>query len=367
MNILLLANHFNVGGITSYILNLSRGLKLSGDNVYVASSGGEMVPRLSEGAIEHIRVPLNTKCEISPKIWVSWRRLKAMIREKDISVIHANTRVTQVLAWLLSRSTGRPYLSTCHGFFRPRLLRRIFPFWGRKVIAISREVEGHLKNDFALKAADVHLVYHGIDTVRFGDLSGFATPESRESLGIGQGQTVSIIARLSDVKGHRYLLEAFADVIKEFPGAKLIIAGEGKTGPELRALAKELFIAPQVLFMPSATDTRRILGVSDVFVMPSINEGLGLGVMEAMASGVAVVASDVGGLRSLVKDRVTGLLVKPADPVSISQAIRELLRDGFLRKKLGSAAQEFIKDNFSLNKMVDQTREVYQECLDPAS
>ena len=363
MNILFIANHLNVGGISSYLLTLGGGLKENGHNVYVASSGGGLVDKFKKAGIGHIRVPLNTKKEVSPKIIISFFKLSGQVRKLNIDVLHSNSRTTQVLGDLLSRyNKGISHVFTCHGFFKPKLSRRFFPCWGKAVIAISSQVKEHLLLDFKLDEKKISVINNGIDTASFGDFS--AREKIRKELGVNDGFLVGIIARLSDVKGHTYLLQAMRDVIKNYPRAKLLIVGEGKTGRALTEEANDLGIKDNVLFLAEAQNNRDILAAMDVFVMPSLQEGLGLALMEAMAQGLAVVGSSVGGIKTLIRDKENGLLVEPADTAGLAQAMIKLLGDQPLRKELGMKARKFIMENFSREKMVDQTERVYKKCLE---
>lgn len=131
----------------------------------------------------------------------------------------------------------------------------------------------------------------------------------------------------------------------------------------LLRLVKSLGIEKSVFFIPEVDDTKDVLSVMDLFVMPSLKEGLGLSLMEAMASGLCVIGTDVGGIKSLIRDGYTGLLVRPKDTEQLSRAILELLGDEQKRKYLGQNAQTFISQNFSLEKMIRETEEVYLECL----
>ncbi|MDP2043867.1 MAG: glycosyltransferase family 4 protein [Candidatus Omnitrophota bacterium] len=361
MNILFIANHLNVGGISSYLFGLGRGLKNKGHNVYLASSGGDGIDKFRKAGIVHIQVPLRTKKEISPKIIFSFFKLSGEIRKLNITVLHSNSRTTQVLGNLLSRYRKVAHVFTCHGFFKPKLSRKIFPCWPDAVIAISGQVKEHLICDFKLDEKKISVINNGIDTANFGDFS--AREKMREALGVNDAPLVGIIARLSDVKGHTYLLQAMQSVIKTFSSAKLLIVGEGKTKDALVKEADDLGIRDNVLFLPEAENTKDILAAMDIFVMPSLQEGLGLALMEAMAQGLAVVGSDVGGIKSLIQDKVTGLLVKPADPLGLSRAISDLLNDAAKRVLLAANAKEFIINNFPQEKMVDATERVYKQCL----
>lgn len=364
MNILFLANHFNVGGITSYILTLSSGLKKRGHNVFVASGPGGMVQKLQREGINFIPVNTDTKAEIGPKVLMSFLKLLPEIKKHNIDIIHANTRVTQVLSCALSAHTKKIFVSTCHGFFKQRFLRKMFPCWGKKVIAISQQVKDHLISDFHVREKDISLIHNGIDIQRFMVLTDTEIRRSgKRELGLHGGPVVGIIARLSEVKGHVYLIEAVKKALEVIPDIQLLIVGEGKIKEDLMSLTRELKIEKSVVFLSNIEDTRVALAAMDIFAMPSLNEGLGLGLMEAMASGVSVIGSDVGGIKTLIRDGVNGLLVRPRDSTGLAKAIIELLDDFQKRERFTCNAREFISQNFSQEEMVRETEEVYSECL----
>ena len=131
MNILFLTTHVNTGGITSYILTLGETLVKSGHKVWVASSGGDNVSRIEAAGMRHLQINVRTKSELHPKLLLSMPPLLDLIRDEKINIIHAQTRVTQVLGEVLSRLSGIKLVTTCHGFFRPRWFRKTFPCWGR--------------------------------------------------------------------------------------------------------------------------------------------------------------------------------------------------------------------------------------------
>lgn len=363
MNILFLSNHLNVGGISSYLLNLGSGLKDRGHNVHIASSSGQLKERFIERGIDFIHIPIRTKSEVNPKILFSFIKLRPLLKEKDIDILHANTRVTSVLAALLTRSSGRPYILTCHGFFKPRLWRRFFPLWGKMVIAISDSVKSHLIEDFNVPQEKVKLIYSGIDLKEIENEQRLSKNEARRSLGLGDGPVVGIVARLSDIKGHKFLIEAMDYIIKKIPKAQLLIVGEGREKNSLCRQVNKLGIEKNTMFISSIEDTSSVLSAMDLFVMPSLQEGLGLSIMEAMAYGLAVVASDAGGIRDLIRDGFNGRLVKPKDVQGLYEAISQLLQDRHKARIYAINARRTIADNFSLEKMVSQTEGVYYECL----
>lgn len=129
MNILLLTNHLNIGGITRYVLNLSYGLRRNGHRVFVGSLPGREAEFLKENDIAFLKLPLKTKSILSPRILCSYFILKRFIQKEDIDLIHAQTRITQFLSFLLSKRLNIAYVATFHGFYRPHLIRKIVPSW----------------------------------------------------------------------------------------------------------------------------------------------------------------------------------------------------------------------------------------------
>jgi glycosyltransferase involved in cell wall biosynthesis len=361
VRILFVANHLNVGGISSYLLTLAGGLKQKGHQIYLASSGGELEDRFIQAEVTLFKVPLATKNEISPGIFFSFWKLRKVIRKFNIDLIHSHSRTTQVLGDLLGRFLDKPHIFSCHGFFKPKISRRIFSCWGQSVIAISQQVKEHLIIDFKLDESKISVVHNGIDTKNFGDFS--ARGMVRKVLGINDVFLVGMIARLSDVKGHIYLIRAMPQVIKSFPTAKLLIIGEGRMQNALIKEVNTLGIQENVLFIPRVSNTQDMLAAMDIFVMPSLQEGLGLALIEAMAQGIAVVGSAVGGIKTLIQDKLNGLLVAPADSAALAQAMITLLSDAALRRVLGARAREFITANFSKEEMVSKTEIVYQQSL----
>jgi glycosyltransferase involved in cell wall biosynthesis len=363
MNILYLTNHLNIGGITTYVFTLAKGMKERGHNIYIGSSGGELLPKFKAEGIIYVPLPIKTKSELSPKILISMYKLSQTIKRYRIEIVHSNSRTTQVLACVLAKYKDFLHVATCHGFFKRRITRRIFGTWGEKVIAVSQPVKEHLTRDFGVNDKNITLIYNGIDADKFENQNAKFKTEVKKSLGLGDAPVVGIVGRLSDVKGHSYLIEAMHEVLEKIPQVRLVIVGEGKMKKRLVSLGRRLGIEKSILFIPSVRETGDILSIMDVFVMPSLREGLGLALMEAMAAGLAVIGSDIGGIKDLVQDGVNGLLVKPADVRNLACAISALLEDSEKRRLLGQEAQVFIRQNFTQEKMIAETEKVYVECL----
>jgi glycosyltransferase involved in cell wall biosynthesis len=180
-------------------------------------------------------------------------------------------------------------------------------------------------------------------------------PMLRKSLA-GDRPLVLTAARLDEQKGHRDLLAAAARV----PQAVFVLAGEGPDRRALEALTDRLGIADRVRFLGERADVADLLAVCDVFVLPSLYEGLPISVLEAMAAERAVVATAVGGTAEAVVDGVSGLLVPPAHPQTLSAALLRLLRDDGLRNALAAAGRARVLSHFSAHDMVARVTDLYE-------
>lgn len=364
MKILLLTTHLNHGGITSYIVSLAQGLVKKGNVVYVASSGGETQGVLKAGGVTCIDIPIRTKSELSPKILISLVKLKGIVENNNIDIIHAHTRVTQVLGLLLSKFTHRPYLSTCHGFFKRRFSRLAFPAWGKNVIAISQAVASHLEQDFKVNKEAITIIHNGIDYEKFFSADSQDKENIRREFNLPiDTQLVGMVARLSKVKGHTFFISAMPRILKDFPRVNFLIVGDGRLKNELESEVERLGVKRAVFFIPTQPDTSKILSIMDCLACPSVQEGLGLSILEAQAVGVPVVAFATGGIVSLIENGRTGLLVKPLDTKALADALMRVLGDGQLRERIIKDARLNVKENFNTGRTVEATNNLYSKII----
>ena len=149
-------------------------------------------------------------------------------------------------------------------------------------------------------------------------------------------------------------------ILEKFPTARLFIAGVGKMGADLKQRVADRRLTAQVIFAPVVDRAADLLPLFDVFVMPSLQEGLGLSVMEAQAAGLPVVASRVGGIPSLIEHGKTGFLVDPQHSLALAELVIRLLKDPEEARMMGRRAREFIEKNFSAADMAAKTIEVYK-------
>ncbi len=364
MTVLLLSTHLDGGGITAYLRTLCRGLRREGDRTIVATAGGRLETEFLDAGVEIRRSPFRTKSELDLRLHRALPALARWIRNEGVDVMHAQTRVTQVAGRRLQRMTGVPLVTTCHGFFRPRWGRRLFPCWGDRVIAVSRPVAAHLREDFRVPQERIRVVPNGVDIEDFRPEGLPDRLELRRRFGIPSGARVLVIVgRVCGVKGHEVLLDAMPGVLRVCPEALLIVAGEGRDLAALRGRCALPPLKDVVRFLPKIERTAEILAACDLFVMPSLQEGLGIAALEAQASGLPVVASRVGGLPDAVDEGRTGLLVPPGDAAALAEAVVALLSDPDRAAAMGAAGREWVGRRFSSDRMAAETRAVYEEVL----
>jgi glycosyltransferase involved in cell wall biosynthesis len=227
-----------------------------------------------------------------------------------------------------------------------------------RYIAVSHHVAGRLCQTYGLSAPQVCVVHNSVFPAPF---SRRLNAELRAKLmGTTERPIVLTLARLDRQKGHCYLLEAAALV----PEAVFVLAGEGPERPALEAQAKALGLDDRVMFLGFRDDVCDLLASCDLFVLPSLFEGLPLSVLEAMAAGKPVVATAIGGTDEAVVRGETGLLVPPAAPSALAEAIRTILSDPVLSRRFGTAGRARVQQAFSAETMVRRITAIYDELLD---
>lgn len=366
MKILLLTTHLDTGGIPVYVVALARGLRAAGHEPVVVSSGGWMEHRLSEGGIRHYRLSCRTSSELNPKLWaVVFPRLLGVLRRERPELLHAHTRVTQVLSHGLKLLTGVPYVTTCHGLYRFRIGRRLFRCWGKSVMAISEPSMERLVVQYRLAPPrQVVLVVNGVEVERFMEPPPQElVADYRQRLGLRGDPVVGGIARLSPVKGFDDLLKAVPPLLGRFPNLQLLLVGDGPSREALIRLAYRLGIQERVIISHPVEDTRIPLAVMQAFVSAAHEEGFGLSLVEAMAAGVPVISTNVGGPATIVESGRTGFLVPARSPEALEGAMGGLLSDPAQGRQMAEAAREHVRAHFDMRRVVREVIQVYERAV----
>jgi glycosyltransferase involved in cell wall biosynthesis len=237
------------------------------------------------------------------------------------------------------------------------LQQRLVALGVGRYLPVSRDLAGRLQQRLHLPTRKLQVIHNGIPAAAFSrpanaGLRGCLARESDRPI-------VLTVARLDAQKGLGYLLEAAAQV----PEAQFVIAGDGPERASLEAQASALGLAKRVDFLGYRSDTADLLAACDLFVLPSLYEGLPLSVLEAMAAGKPVIATAIGGTDEAITPGQTGLLVPPADPAALGGAIRELLAQPALAQRLALAGRARVQDQFSAGRMVAEVTQVYRDLL----
>jgi len=340
------------GGAANVVANLSASLAARGHKVIVASTAGRpFTLRLAELGLDVRAVALTGK--LNPFAALA---LANLARAESIQILHAHLSTAAVAASLAGRIARLPVAVTVHGMthaFYCRLANR--------VIAVSQAVCQHMVQR-GIAPDRVVVVRNGVDIERFSSLP---TREcARQLLGLpADARVVGTVGRLSEAKGHRYLLEAGAGLKSRFPQLRVLVVGEGEALAALVRRTRSLQLEGRVVLTGYRQDIDVVLAALDIYVQPSLEEGLGLAVMEAMAAGLPVVVTRVGGLPELVENGRTGLLVAPGDARALSDAIGLLLSDDELRARLGEAARTHVRAHHGWGKVAEQVERVYYSLL----
>lgn len=238
-------------------------------------------------------------------------------------------------------------------FFKRLIYFRIF-----RAIAVSFENKSNLVRIFQIPEKKIAVIHNGIDIARFQ--TSFSPEEGNENLHLNEEKVVlTTVARLDAQKGHYFLIEA-AKLLAHLPDLCFLIVGTGRLKEKLVEDVRKAGIERQFLFLDFRKDIPYILSKTDIFVLPSLFEGLPISVLEAMAAGKPVIASDISGIPEEVIDGKTAILVPPGDPEVLAKAIEELANNPEKRHKMGEEGRKRVKEHFTLSKMVYETEKVYQ-------
>ena len=382
--ILRIIARLNIGGPAIHTILLSDELKRLGyETVLVKGSEGEkegnMMDLADSRGIKPVVVPeLGREIGLINDIRAFFKLYKLIKKEKP-DIVHTHTAKAGTLGRIAAWLAGVPIIiHTFHGHvltgYFGRLkswcfiqIEKVLARISTRLITLSDKLKEELVGMGIGNHDRFEVIPLGLDLKPFLNSSEHKG-EFRNEFGLsGDAVLIGIIGRLVPIKGHRLFLEAARSVISEFgirnSELKFVIVGDGELRKELESYAEELGVAENVIFTGFRRDLPVIYADLDIVSLTSFNEGTPVSIIEAMASGKPVVAADVGGVSSLVKDSITGLLVRPGDTRSLTESLLWMVEKPEMREKMGAEGQRRIYPSHDISQLVENIGLLYSSLL----
>ena len=373
MKILQISSAQTLGGGERHLADLVNGLAGRGHDVYLAlRPKSPLISELKKVAGENVTtLPLRNSLDAK-----SARELSKLVRRHKIQIVHAHmARDYPVAAYAVRQNKEARLIVTRHVLFRLSRLHRITLSGASRIIAVSEAVASQLRSDGVAAPEKISVVLNGIDTTGFEEARRkFDREQFLRSWNLPDNcLLVGTVGELTPLKGQAEFLQAAAQVLKQHPNAYFFIAGidhsqENKNRTALEHLIEELNLTERVRLVGWMEDLAQLYCALDVFVSASHTESFGLAIAEAMASGAAIAATETEGAKEIIQAGETGLLVPLRDIDKLAEAVLELLENKDSRVLLGRAAQQSVTTQFSVERMIDETEEIYRaeiEKIDP--
>lgn len=366
MRVLWLIDSLTLGGAESLVVTFASAARAHGIDLTVCAlttiDGNPVEARLRAIGAEVVTLGARNLRDRG-----AFRRLLALIRERDVQVIHSHLTYASTWGAIASARTRVPHVATLHTLpvtpranWRDRTRQRLMAFmlsrYAFRVIAVSQAQAGAWAGRGLLRGEKIAVVANAVEY-----------PANADRQNGGTGNTVGTVAVLREGKGIDVLLRAWRLVLQQQPGASLVIAGDGPLRMSLVSAAQQLGISGAVQWLGYRSDVPEILASLDLFVHPTLQDALPTAVLEAMAAGLPVVASAAGGVPEIITDGVNGLLVPPGDEVPLANAIVRVLRDDALRHRLADKGRQTVTQRFSVERWVDTLHAIYARAMGNAS
>lgn len=356
----------NNGGCENMLLRTLPFLREFDHTIITLKELGELAPKFAANDIPVRTVHCNNLFDIPGII-----RLQKLVREEAPDIIITYLFHADMLGRLfLQKKTSAPiipFLRTTYNhprYFIARLLSRLTRSLVRHYIANSEAVKRFYVEHLGVSNNVIDVLPNGIDIQTF-------IPSSKNvplgaSLGIIPNDIVLIsVANLHPNKGHRYLLEAFEESYQKNTNLKLLIVGDGEERSRLKEQMRGYNSRTNILFLGKRQDVPELLKLSHIFILPTLFEGMSNALMEAMATRLPVITTDIEENRELVENNKTGLLVPIKNSYALAEAIEKLIRNPSLCAKIAQSGQSFIEKNFSLEKISNDWNTLLKQYIEP--
>ncbi|MBA7597476.1 D-inositol 3-phosphate glycosyltransferase [subsurface metagenome] len=372
INVLEVIATLAIGGTPRQLLLLARYLDKTKYNLTLCclTKGGPLLAEAQRLGIKVVILGKKFRHDLSviPKL------IRVIKREK-IDLIHtymftSNTfgRLAAILARVPIIISSERNIEDWKGKFRLYVDKVLMRFTD-KMLVNSFAVKDFLVQMAGIKSYKIAVIYNGLDLDRFHQKINVL--QERRNLGLdSQVSVVGTVARICHYKGLHFLIRSIPQILDVFPQVKFLIVGNANLKPEriykrkLKRLISGLGVSSSVIFTGFRRDIPRVMATFDLFALPSLREGFSNVLLEAMAMGKPVVATNVGGNPETITDGQTGILVPPKDPIALSEAIISLLKDRSRAIEMGKKGRRRVKENFGRERMVQETEKIYDHLIE---
>lgn len=350
LNVLLVAGKFQARGSSANTLRLAEHLPEQNVAVRIVCVDARGIERERRAQLKIHEYPYL-------KIPVLGRLTRSLVHRELLpdppNLIHVQSHGMIAEGLWLAERFDCPCILTVHEILQQNVRLRFTPGRSRRLVAVSEPVKTVLRDRLGLGESDVSVIHCGVDADLSRPLPPVLDPAHRPVIGVA--------GPLEIIKGLPFFLGAAQKVLAKKPDVEFLVSGAGPEEENLRRLAEELDIAEHVTFVPNLADFDEPLAAMDVFCLPSLQQGLGTIMLEAMALGKPVIASGVGGVFTIIRDNETGLVVPPSNSGRLAERMIELLDDPMRARAIGEAGRRMVLREFSVDKMIAETLELYRQ------
>lgn len=361
MNVMHVVLSLDCGGLEHLVVQLARQLQENGVKSEVAclDKKGKLGQLAAQSGIEVFELGKKNGLDFG----LAWE-LSRLIRTRKTDLVHTHNFGPLIYGSVAARLAGKRCINTRHGRTDkqvPAWIWRLNSF----VVCVSQDTKNHLLEYNRIPAEKMRVIYNGILPEGFRRKLNTEEKQSlKRKLCLREDSfVIGTTGRLAKEKDQATLLKASSQIAQRATNVELVLAGDGPLRPELEKLAQELGLGDHVKFLGYRNDIAQLLNIFDVYALSSIREGLSLSILEAMAAGLPVVATEVGGNPEVVIEGKTGYLVPCASAEKLGSAIMKLYNDRPLAQAMGEAGRKAIHEKFDLDHMASQYERLYKEAL----
>jgi glycosyltransferase involved in cell wall biosynthesis len=353
------------GGMKEHYITLVKGLSHMGFDVLAACNFSQKtLSRLENDRIHLYKLELEDDIRLFGDLAAIFR-LYRKIKLFCADVVHCHGFKAGMVGRIAAFFARCPSVYTVHNFMPQsvmtggkfiilRLIEQILALCTHRIITVSQALKNEITDKFGLSGDLIKVVRNGT-----APLIQSSEANVRGQWGIAEDCVlIGCIARLIPSKGINYLIDAIPPLLKIKPNVMLLVAGDGPILETLKNQARYLSLEDKVIFTGFVENAGDYLNAFDIFVLPSLMEGLGISIIEAMMAGKPVIASRTGGIPEIVRDEVTGSLVEPGNPNEIKEALLKLIQNPELMKIYAENGRKHAMENFGIQKMLDETAEI---------